>query len=99
MYIGDIEDCFDANENEFKKFQNVENKSNRCRDIHVLLLLQKTFDIYLSVLIYIDNGGVNLNVDMSDDKNLEKFTEELILELVQCGVRYDSKEDCLVYYV
>ena len=93
----DIGERFEAVYEDFLKFDRVENKRSQRPDIHAYLLLDELFPRPgYSMIISASNDEIWLDVQ---GRKLEGLTEEQILELSRCGVRYDDMTDYLVMYV
>jgi hypothetical protein len=92
----DINDRFEAVNDDYIKFDRVETKRSQRPDLHAYLLLDDLFpnpgrDMVCSAAhdeIWLDVEGEKLN----------DLTDEQILELTRCGVRYDSECDSLAMF-
>lgn len=92
-----IEERFNAVNDEYLVFEKVEHKRSNRPDIHAFILLDELFpkpntDIVCCAThdeIWLDIGTGQLDI----------LTYEQIMELVRCGVRYDSGSDCLAMFV
>ena len=89
----DLHDKFELVNDDYSKFELVENKRSSRPDLHAFLVLDEIFtsngrDIVAAAthdVIYLDVDG----------DELVKLMDSEILELVRCGVMYDSESDCL----
>lgn len=80
---------------DFGEFDKVVNKRSSCKDIHALLLLESLGLIEGNCAITaIGHDEMYPNVN---DEALDTLTDDVILELVRCGVTYN--EDMLVFLV
>jgi len=88
---------FEKVNNEYTRFENVENKRSNRPDIHAFILLDELFP---------DESGANLIHAAEHDEfyidvgggQLETLTDEQILELTRCGVMYDPEYNCLMMF-
>ena len=83
---------------EFLKFERVHNQLSNRPDIHAFLLLDKLVprpnrDMVSSA----EHDEIWLDVD--PEELAEAATEEQIIELIRCGVRFDSQTDSLAMFV
>lgn len=91
-----IYDRFEAVNDDYLKFDRVENKRSQRPDLHAFILLDDLFpnngnDIVCSA------GHDEIWLDFEGNK-LNDLTDEQILELTRCGVRYDSECDSLAMF-
>lgn len=71
----------------------VENKRSQRPDSHALLLLDELFPNHgCDIITAADHDQIWLGVE---DDDISKLTDEQILELVRCGVWYDSDLESL----
>ena len=89
----DLHGRFELVNDDYCKFELVENKRSKRPDLHAFILLDEIFtsngcDIVAAAshdVIYLEFDGDEL-VELKDSE---------ILELTRCGVMYDSENDCL----
>jgi hypothetical protein len=86
-------DRFEAVNDDYIKFERVVNKKNTRPDIHAFILLSELFPNYDRDIISAA-GHDEIWLDISSEE-INKLTDENILDLVRCGVRYDSHHDSL----
>lgn len=84
------------NGNEYLCFDKVENKRSKRPDLHAFLLLDELFPGDDDIVGSASHDEIWLNVD---GEQLDTLTDEQILELSRCGVRYDSECDSLCMFV
>jgi len=94
----DTEDKY-GDENEFLKFERVENKFHKRHDIHAFILLSSlpTCREEESMISGAEHDQIYLNVDM--EEFAEFATEDMITELTRCGVFYDEEWETLSMFV
>ena len=81
----DPSDRFEAVQEEFLKFENVQKKRSGRRDIHAFLLLDELFPGGTPVVDHAEHDQIWL--DGPDEPNL---TDDQIVELVRCGIMYEE---------
>lgn len=94
----DIKAAFERCDDEYIKFERVENKLHNRPDICAFLLLDRLMPASgKDMVCAAANDEIFLSVDC--EKLAEVATEDDILMLSRCGVRYDSENDCLAMFV
>ena len=88
----ELHDRFEAVNDEYGNFHNVENKLSTRPDIHTFILLNEIFPGTRDMVCA--SGHDNIWLDPESD-DLDKLTDEQILDLVRCGVMHDSESDNL----
>lgn len=84
---------FNTHGDEYGKFEKVEPKRSRRRDLHAFMLLDELLPGDGQVLLSSEHDEVYLGFD--DDELAAVITEEQVLELVRCGVRHDGSGLCM----
>jgi hypothetical protein len=82
---------------EFLKFELIENKTSNRPDLHAFNLLDKLVPGNRGMVS--DAGFNKIYLDVSPEQLSEVATEQQIIELIRCGVRYDSSTDSLALFV
>lgn len=95
--MDNIEERFEAIDgDEYLKFERIENKRNKRPDLHAWLLLDEMFpNPGHDMVSATDHDEIWLDIE---EDELHKLTDEQILELVRCGVRYDSDNGSLTMF-
>lgn len=93
----DLQEAFEKFDDEYIKFDRAQNKLHDRPDICAFLLLDKLlpkpgFDIVCSAA----HDEIFLDVDC--EALSEVATEDDILLLIRCGVRYSEEEGCLAMF-
>ena len=95
-----FEEAYDKySDEEYGHFDRVKNKLSTRKDLHAFILLDK--------LVPSENEGRDivsaaehdefwLGIEVSDLN--DAATEEQMIELIRCGVRYDSGADALAFF-
>ena len=87
---------FEKHDDEFIKFDRVDNKRSQRRDLHAFLLLTELFPSTSKIV----SGAGHDEIWLSPTgKQVETLTDFQILELVRCGVRYDDEHESLCMFV
>ena len=90
-------DKFEAVNDDYLEFDKVENKLSGRPDLHAFLLLDKIFPGYTRDIV---SGACHDEIWLDiRSEQIESLSDEQILELVRCGVRYDSDAEGLGMFV
>ncbi len=82
---------------EFLKFDRVENKTSKRADLHAFNLLDKLVPGDCDIVCSAEHDEIWL--DVRPEELSKVATEEQIIELIRCGVRYDTGTDSLALLV
>ena len=85
--IEEIEKLFEKHDDEYLKFDMVENKLSKRRDLHAYIMLDRLFPGIGNIINCSDHEVIWLDID---SKDIATLTEEQIIELLRCGVRFDE---------
>ena len=91
-----IKERFDQFEDEFLKFERVENKFSNRADVHAFILLDKLVPGKDDILVDARHDEVFLSIG---PEKLETASDEQIRDLIRCGIRLDDSEDGLAMFV
>lgn len=93
-----MKDRFEQFDDEFLKFENIpdERKLHRRPDVCAFLLLDRIVGGDGDMVTAAEHDEIWLDVSPDD---LAKASDEDILTLVRCGVRYDANIDALAMFV
>lgn len=83
---------FEKYNNEFLRFERVENKKSNRPDLHGFLLLDELFPSNRDIISAAEHDRFWIDIE---GKQIEKLTDKQIIELTRCGIKYDSEFDCL----
>jgi len=86
----------DGESDEFLKFDRVKVKLSNRPDLHAFMLLDKIIPGSLNIV-----GGASHDeiwLEILPCELAERATKEQIVELIRCGVRYDSSVEALVMF-
>lgn len=94
----DLYATFEKHNDEYIKFERVENKMHSRPDICAFLLLDKLLpNDGNDIVSAAEHDEIYLDADC--EKLAEVATDDDILTLTRCGVRYDSSTDSLAMFV
>lgn len=98
MTLDEFEALYDKHmEDEFLEFDKVKNKHSNRSDLHAFILLDKLVPGADDILAAAAHDEVWLGVAV--EQLVSVITEEQIVELIRCGVLYDSNNECLSMFV
>ena len=92
-----IQEFFDKNDDEFLKFDRVENKLSNRPDLCAFMLLDKLMPAARDIVSAAEHDEIFLDVDIETLESVA--TEDDLLTLIRCGVMYDSGFDCFAMFV
>ena len=102
MYLEDFEEETDFSEkwekvsgDEYLKFDRISNKKSNRPDLHAFLLLDELFPGNTDIVVSAEHDEIWLNVEK---EQIESLTDEQIVELCRCGVRYDRDNNSLCMF-
>ena len=95
----DLYEFFEKHNDEYIKFERIENKRSARPDLHAFLLLEELVPTknYEDMVSAAEHDEIWLEVDPK--KVAEVATEEHLIELIRCGVRYDRDIDSFAMFV
>ena len=82
---------------EFLKFDRVTDRQSERPDLHAFLLLDKLVPGTRDIVTAAEHDEIWLDVNI--DELSVALTEEQMIELIRCGVRYDKSTDSLAMFV
>jgi len=91
----ELHDRFEAVNDDYLKFEKIENKKSTRPDIHAFILLNEIFPGSRDMVCASGHDNIWLDVDLDD---CEKLTDGQILELVRCGVMTDEESGSLAMF-
>ncbi len=92
-----LEKMFRKFEDDYLEFDKVENKRSNRSDINAFLLLDQLLPGDRAMVCAAEHDEIYLDVDVK--KLARVITEEQVLELVRCGIRYNDDTDSLCMFV
>lgn len=88
---------YEKHSDEFLKFERVQNKTSGRADLHAFNLLDKLVPGKTDMVSAA--GYDKIWLDVSPKELAKAATEEQIIDLIRCGVRYDNSTDSLALFV
>ena len=88
---------YEKHEAEFLEFARVQNKTSGRADLHAFNLLDRLVPGKSDIVSAAEHDEIWL--DVSPEELAKAATEEQIIELIRCGVRYDEGTDSLALFV
>jgi hypothetical protein len=95
--IENLEELFDKHDDEYLNFKRVQPKLSSRPDIHAFIILDKLLPAKSDIISAAEHDEIFLDVD--PEELAKVATEEQIVELIRCGVRYDSDTGSLAMFV
>lgn len=92
-----IKEILEKHDDEFLKFEHVQNKLSNRPDLHAFLLLDKLVPGDRDMVVAAEHDQIWLAVDPTELENAA--TEEQIVDLYRCGMIYDEDIDSLSMFV
>lgn len=91
----DIYEIFESYFDDYLEFEEIENKRSNRPDLHAFLLLEELFptDKKCDMISCASHDEFWLDISF---EQIEKLTDDQILELVRCGVRFDDDSLCML---
>jgi hypothetical protein len=90
----EINDKFEAVNDEYLKFEKIENKLSNRPDVHAFILLDKLFPSERKTDLIQAAEHDEYFIEIEGEQLLQ-LTDNQILELVRCGISYSAEYDCL----
>lgn len=92
----DLKLIFDKHEDEYIKFEKVKDKLNNRPDLCAFILLDNLIPGDDDIISASEHDEFYLDIDC--DKLAEIISEEDIITLIRCGIRYHSEYNCLYMF-
>jgi len=98
MTIEQLVATFNKYDDEYLIFRNVANKLSRRPDMHAFILLDKLIpgDGMSDLIVAAEHD--QFFIDIEPEALAMVATEEIILELVRCGIVYDEETESLSFF-
>ncbi len=82
-----MDELFEKHNDEYLKFERIVNKRSMRPDLHAFLLLDELFSGTRDIVSSASHDEIYIDCDYDD---VEKLTEEQVVELIRCGVMYED---------
>ena len=97
MTIETFKEIWEKNDDSYLQFKQVNNKTSNRSDVHAFNLLDKLVPGITDMVAAAEHDEIFLGVEIEDLAKV--ITEDQIIELIQCGVRFDENYDGLAMFV
>jgi len=91
-----MEQSFDAVNDEFLRFDRIENPLSKRPDLCGFLYLDKLFPRERDMISAAEHDEIWLDIDIEE---IYKLSEEDIIYLTRCGIRFDRETESLAMFV
>lgn len=91
-------EIWNLHDEEYHDFKSVKNPPCESSDLSAFMLIHK-FMISKEADVITSAEHDEIYLPSIDDLDLEKITEDDIISLIRCGVRYDQNYECLSMFV
>lgn len=91
-----VKELFAQHEDEQLKFDDVKNKKSLRYDLHAFILLAELFPSNKCIVSGASHDAIYLGIG---DKEMGSLTSDNALDLMRCGVMYDTENCCLYMFV
>jgi len=98
MTSEEIAKLFEIHDEEFIQFDRVSHKLSKRRDLHAFILLDKLCPGKSKMVSAAAHDEIYLHPEIDDLVNAG-ITEEQVIELIRCGLRYDDSTNSLAMFV
>ena len=96
--MSEIHDKFEAVNDDYLKFERIENKRSSRPDVHAFILLDELFPSEREMDL-IECAEHDIYYFSIEGEQLNKLTDDHILELTRCGIHYNEEYDRLCSHV
>lgn len=97
MTLNEMADLFDKHEDEYLRFERVTEKLSNRKDLHAFILLDRLCPSKDGIVSDAEHDEIFL--DVPGEELAKNATEEQIIELIRCGVRWDSDNESVCMFV
>lgn len=94
-----LKELYEKHNEEFLRYNKIKNPMHRQVDLNAFLMLDKIAPLNndRDIIAYAAYDEITLAFDPK--KVAENATEQEIIDLIRCGVRYDTDEECFIMFV
>lgn len=92
-----LSEMFDQFEDDYFRFEGVENKLSNRPDLHAFILLNQLQPKDRDMVSAAEHDEIYLDIDVEELAKV--ITLDQVRDLTRCGVRYDDGLDCLAMFV
>lgn len=91
-----LQERMEAIHDEYLKFEHMLNPQSKRPDLCAFILLDRLLPDTKDIVAAAEHDEIFLGVDVDDVNRV--ITDDQLLTLVRCGVRYDGSYDCLCMF-
>lgn len=96
MKLSQMKAAFKKYDDEYIQFENVEKKRSRRPDLHAFIVLDELLPGDGDIVCAAEHDQFFLDIDI--EALARVATEEIVLDLVRCGVILDEDDECLYFF-
>lgn len=93
MTTHNLYSIFEKHSDDYLKFSDIENPPSQRPDLCAMILLDRLIPGKRDIIVQAEHDEFTLGID--PDVLASVATEEQIVDLIRCGVRYSSSIECL----
>lgn len=99
MTLEELEALFEKHNEEYIEFERIpaERRLSNRPDLNAFLLLDRLFPDTDDIISAAEHD--EYSVSIAPSALCEKVSEECLIDLIRCGLRYDSSTDSLCFFV
>lgn len=94
-----LEELFKKHEDEYGRFKYIKRPPSRRADVTAFIILDRLVPAYLGRDIISYAAHDEIFLDIEPDELAKVATEEDIISLIRCGVRYNASEESFEMFV
>lgn len=92
-----IEELFEKHQDEFLQYERDYSLKDKAKDVTLFNMLSDKIPPHKDLIIGAWYEEIFFDVDLDDFVTF--FSEEEIVRMIRCGLRYDSERECLCMFV
>lgn len=96
METTDIHELFEKHNEEYLRFERVQEKYSQRPDLHALILLDKIIPGGRDIISGAENDECFISID--PEELIAAATEEQIIDLIRCGLLYSGDYEYLYFF-
>ncbi len=94
--VSKVAELFEKHNEEYRKFDRINKPLSRRPDLCAFLLLDKLYPGIVNIIAASEHDEIYLDIEST---NIEHASEADIIDLIRCGVRYNSYMESLCMFV
>lgn len=97
MTVEELRNLMEKHESEYCKFEHVEKRLHSRPDLHAFLMLDQLVPSTKDMIAGAEHDKIYLEVRPSELEE-SSITENQVIDLIRCGVFYDTEYDCFAMF-